>query len=113
MNLEQLLEQCGFLPKYQGFCALHECILVALEEKDNILYLTGIYQTVAKKLNISRISVERNIRTGIQYSWNHGGKEELEKIAGRTLHKKPCIGDLIDMFVFYIEMHPDQISLQV
>jgi len=83
MTVEQILRQCKFSRRHQGYHALRECIRIVMADENRLLYVTGIYCDVAKKLHISWNGVERNIRTARDYSWENGGKEELEKLTWR------------------------------
>ena len=105
MDAEQLLKQCRFSKRYQGYQCLIECIRIASEDEEKLLYVTEIYTDVAQKFNISWKSVERNIRTAFDYSWKNGGKEQLELLAGGTFYEKPTVGEIIEIFTCYIRAH--------
>lgn len=105
MDMEKLLAQCGFSKRYQGYYSLQECIRIALEDEENLQYITFLYYKAGRKLHISWSSVERNIRTIINISWKNGGKEQLEDLAGRTFDKKPTVGEVIEMLTCYMKDH--------
>ena len=103
MNIEEVLMKCRFSKRYQGYHAFRECLLIALDNEETLLYMTGIYMDAAKKLHISWKLVERNIRTMLNYSWNNGGKEQLEHLSGGKLYEKPTIGEVLEILVFYLK----------
>lgn len=107
MDMEQLLEQCRFSKRYQGYYALQECIRIALENEENLLYMTGIYMDAAQKFHISWSCVERNIRTALDYSWKNGGKEQLEILVGRVFYEKPTVSEVIEILTCYIKAHSE------
>lgn len=105
MDIEQIFRQCRFSKRYQGYYALWECLCIALENEDELLYMTGIYVEAAKKCHTSWQQVERNIRTMLDHSWQNGGKEVLEEFAGGVLYKKPTVGEVIEILTSYLKVH--------
>lgn len=105
MTVEQVLRQCKFSRRHQGYHALRECVKIVLADENKLLYVTGIYYDVANKLDISFSGVERNIRTARDYSWKNGGKEELEKLTGAVLDEKPSVSEVIDILACYLKEH--------
>ena len=110
MTIDQLLKQCRFSKRYQGYQVFSECLRIALENEETLLYVTGIYIDAAKKYNTSWHHVERNIRTMLDHSWKTGGKEELERLSGGILYEKPTVGETIEIMVCYLKEHPDVIT---
>lgn len=108
MNIEELLKECRFSKRYQGYHVFRECLLVALKDEESLLYLTGIYAEVARKCNISWKLVERNIRTMLDYAWSIGGKESLERLSGGVLYEKPTIGEVLEILVYYLKTHAQE-----
>lgn len=111
MNMEQLLRKCGFSKRYRGFLALQECVCIVLENEDALLYMTAIYNEVGSKNHISWNCVERNIRTLVNSSWENGGKEQLELLAGGVLYEKPTVGEVIEILACYIKEHPEAVAI--
>ena len=105
MDMEQLLRQCKFSKRYQGYQAFLECLYIALENEDSLLYITGIYMDVGQKSHVSWKRVERNIRTMLDYSWRTGGKEQLESLSGGALYEKPTTGEVLEILTCYIKKH--------
>ena len=106
MTLEQLLKQCKFSKRYQGYHAFRECLLITLENEESLLYLTQIYIDAGKRCNCSWKQIERNIRTMLDYSWKMGGKEQLEYLSGSVFYEKPAVGEVIEIFTCYLKEHP-------
>ncbi len=102
MNIEKVLNQCRFSKRYRGHRELEECIRIVVEDEDNLLYLTGIYQKTADKYHVSLGNIERNIRTIVDYSWGHGGKEQLELLTGAKYYDKPTVGEIIEILACYV-----------
>ena len=108
MEMEQVLRECRFSKRYQGYYALRECLGIALENEDTLQYMTGIYVEAAKRCPTSWHHVERNIRTMLDYSWKNGGREALEGIAGGVLYEKPTVGEVIEILTCYLKEHLDE-----
>lgn len=107
MNMEQLFRKCKFSKRYLGYQALQECVLITLEDEEALLFMTGIYMDAAKRCHTSWKQVERNIRTMLDCSWKAGGKETLEQISGGVLYAKPSVGEVIEIFTYYLKEHPE------
>ena len=103
MNVEQVLWNCRFSKRYEGYGELLGCVMIAMEEEDRLRYVGGIYYEVGKKHHISASGVERNIRTLLTYAWENGGKEPLEKLAGGILYEKPSVSETIEILVCYMK----------
>ena len=62
---------CCFSPKHKGFMYLTDAINILVKSKQMQSSLqTQIYPIIAKKYNVSVNSVERNIRSSIDYAWD-------------------------------------------
>lgn len=105
MDVEKILRHCRFSKCYHGFSALKECVLIALEDEERLLYVTDIYNEVAKKLHLSGSGVERNIRTIIGRAWQNGGRERIEALAGGKFYERPTVSEVIELLVCYIKEH--------
>lgn len=110
MSLDKILMYCNFSKRYQGYQELKECISIALEEEERLMFISGIYIDVAKKHKILPSSVDRNIRTLITHAWKQGGKEPLETISGGKLYEKPSVSEVLEIIVCYIKEHGDDES---
>ena len=107
MDAEQLLSRCKFSKRYRGYQILMECIQLALNSEETLLYITGIYMAVAPKYHIAWNCVERNIRTALDHAWTSGGKEQLDLISGGVMYEKPTVGELIEILSCYLKTHPE------
>lgn len=103
MKVERVLMYCKFSRRYQGYRELKECISIALEDEDRLLYVGGIYYEVAQKHQITASGVERNIRTVLNHAWENGGQKSLEKLSGGTFYEKPSASELIEILVCSIK----------
>ncbi len=103
MKLEQALQYCKFSRRYKGYRELLDCVKIAMEEEDRLLYVSGIYCEVAKQYQISPSGVERNIRTLVDHAWKNGAKESLESLSGGKMYEKPSVSEVIEIFVCYME----------
>lgn len=107
MDMEQLFQQCRFSKRYQGYYAFRECLSIALENEETLLYMTGIYVEAGQRCHAPWQHVERNIRTMLNYSWKNGGKEVLEMLSGGVLYQKPTVSEVIEILTCYLKEHPE------
>lgn len=105
METEKLLRKCGFSARYLGYYMLLACILIAAEDESRLLNMTSIYRDAARMHCTATSSVERNIRTVISRVWDNGGQKELERLCGCRLYQKPTVGEVIEIFVCYLNDH--------
>ena len=103
MTLEQALQYCKFSKRYKGYKELLDCVNIALEEEDRLLYVSGIYCEVAKTHHISPSGVERNIRTLVDHAWKNGAKDSLESLSGGKMYDKPTVSEVIEILVRHME----------
>lgn len=103
MNVEQVLLNCRFSKRYEGYRELKDCVEMALEEEERLLYVSRIYYDVGKKHHISASGVERNIRTLLSHVWKNGGQEALEELSGGKLYEKPTVSELIEILVCHMK----------
>lgn len=96
-NLEKLVDQIlirlRISPALSGFRSLAYvitqvsvgCITTDLITKD-------LYPKAAKRFETRSSRIERSIRTAVEYSWTHGGRDELDQMVGYHLVKqKPLL----------------------
>lgn len=102
-TIEKTLLYCRFSMRYQGYRELRECIKIAVEKEERLMYVGGIYQEVAEKYHISASGVERNIRTVLNRAWENGSKEPLEELAGGKLYERPSVSEVIEMLACYLK----------
>ena len=102
MDIDKILVKCRFSKRYMGYRELKEGVRIVVEDENELLRLTGIYQKVAERFSVSKESVERNMRTVINRSWDNGGREPLEKLCGGKLYDKPSNGEVLEIISYYI-----------
>lgn len=108
MKIERTLLYCRFSRRYLGFREFQECVRIALEDEERLLYVGAIYQEVGEKFGVSASGVERNLRTVLQYAWSRGGKEPLEQLSGGTFYDKPTVSEVIEILVCYLKEHEER-----
>ena len=54
MKIERTLLYCRFSRRYLGFREFQECVRIALEDEERLLYVGAIYQEVGEKFGVSR-----------------------------------------------------------
>lgn len=62
----------------------------------------SIYIDTATHFSIDHRCVEHSMRTAIKISWERGGRQELDRIAGYHLVKRPTNSQFIDIVSAYI-----------
>lgn len=98
-----LLRRLGVNNSYVGFRYTAYGIARAALEPDLLTYITkGLYVEIAAHYHTSVECVERNMRTVVKVVWEHGDRELLAEVFGRTLEKKPRNGAFIDALAQYI-----------
>lgn len=105
MTVEKLLKDCGFSTRYNGYYLLRECILIASQDETRLLHIMAVYAEVADRYSVTAWSVEKNIRTSLDRFWKSGGQHQLEIISGGRIYRKPTSGELIEIFVCYLNDH--------
>lgn len=81
----EYLYNLGVPASVKGYRYLRSAIILALEDEENISFITKlIYPTVAKKHNSTSSKVERAIRHSIDCAWRRGRPEYINSIFGNT-----------------------------
>lgn len=94
-KIQALLYSIGITGNYIGFHQVASAIEIAVYDPQSLLMVTkGLYLDVAKQYKTDWKTVERNIRTVISITWGCS-KQELERIAGHSLFKKPTPAQFI------------------
>ena len=103
-DIEQIIHALGIHGTYHGYRYLVYAIRLALENEDYLLLISKwLYPDVAAKFHTSTSSVERNIRTVINYCWDHGNRRLLQELASYPLEHKPSTGEFLDILVTYFK----------
>lgn len=73
--ISRTLIDFGIPPHVRGYQFMREALLMLMEDRDNLLYITkDIYPDIAQKFYSSPLRVERAIRHAIEISWDGRGK---------------------------------------
>ena len=102
-----LLHELGVCRSRSGF----DCILSALrlidEDRDYLCFVTkSLYIDIAKEFMTTPVSVEKNIRTVVNWIWNHVDVNEkvILKVFGvRYLQIKPTNAEFLEMLYDYVK----------
>lgn len=101
-----LLRELGITPNYKGFHQLAMALQLCMEKPERLTLVTKLlYPDVAEKCHTKWTSVERNMRTMIDMIWAEN-RPWLDTISHRKLQKKPCIGQMLSILMFYIDTNP-------
>lgn len=95
LETEILLNRLGITTNYKGYAILVAAVDIVYANPaalDDIM--VSVYGTVAHRLGISARSVERNIRTAINYAWSLVGYR-FGKVLGYKDDTPPRAGVLI------------------
>ncbi len=88
---DKIIRQFGITSKYKGYRYLLDAIHIAAENYDECLKVTkDVYPVIAHKYGVTKVSVERDIRTVIEKCWDNN-KTYLQELSG-FLFKPPYIG---------------------
>ena len=69
-EIKEVLNYFRMLPKYKGYSYLEDAIQLCREHSEYLTQITKVvYPELAKKYHVTPWSVERNIRTIIDKSW--------------------------------------------
>lgn len=84
---------------YSGFHDIEDAVSMACESDELYGRMTKvIYPDIAKKRKKSPKAVEKNIRTAIDYSWNHANPANLRKVFGdnnRFVKRRPTTMEFV------------------
>ena len=103
--IRQLLVRLGIPGNYLGHGYLIAALTLCLEHEEYLHALTKqLYPSVAKQFQTTSYSVERNLRTVIQYCWTRGNRRFLEEIAGYPLLDQPSPGLFLSILLNYLRL---------
>ena len=104
--IEKTINDIGVPQKLLGYRYLEDAVSMALEEDDVYGTLTkSIYPSIAKKYNKRPSSIERNIRTAINYGWHNGDRTTFRKVfssSGIVFKRAPTALELIAAMKTYV-----------
>lgn len=72
-----------------------------IDQNRTYLITKDLYREIARKYKTTATRVERDMRWAIGICWENAG-EELDRMAGRHLSKRPTNKEFIDCVAFYI-----------
>ncbi len=97
----------GVPTDYFGFLYLEEAVLIAMSAENVYGLMTkNIYPGIAKAHKKTPASVEKNIRTAINYSWAHASPSALAEVFGNTaryVRRRPTAIEFISAVKYYLE----------
>ena len=84
---DKIIRQFGITSKYKGYRYLLDAIHIAAENYDECLKVTkDVYPVIAHKYGVTKVSVERDIRTVIEKCWDNN-KTYLQELSGYKLSR--------------------------
>lgn len=113
-QIYQDLRKLGLADSYYGEKFLYLALEIIQEEPTRLCCISKqIYPEIAKQYDTNIVCVERNLRTFISKLWETGHYEYFEKLAGKTLNKKPSNGEFLDIMSMYLENVDEQELLKL
>lgn len=96
------LYRLGLSANYQGFYQMAWAVALAQAEPERLLLVTKrLYPDVAKHYQVSRESVERNLRTAVKVIWREN-TPLLREVMGENRWEKPCNARFIALLTAYL-----------
>lgn len=101
-EISQQLRRMEIPGRLKGHRYLTVAIGQVVKDPGRLDYITkGLYLDIGKMFGVSGSKVERAMRTGIKRCWEKGGREELDRMAGFHVKRKPSNSDFIDLAASY------------
>lgn len=108
VKVKTILHRLGVPAHVKGYQYLTDAIIMGIEDKENLEYITKVlYPNVAKKNHTTATRVERAIRHAIEVLYNRGNIELLEKLFGFSVNPekgRPTNSEFICAIVDHIRM---------
>ena len=107
-HLRKFLLKCGFNPYLTGFDYLTDAVMMCYDD-DSLLKLKTkiLYPEIAKKYNVQKHCVERNIRTLLVAAWSNSRKvnfcRETNYHCFMKNNKEPTCGEAINILESYLK----------
>lgn len=102
-EVEKELRRLRISGTLKGLQYLVWAVSQAVQEPEIVQYVTkGVYNVLAERYKIERPQIERTIRTAVKYSWENGGRDALDQMAGYHLEKRPTNSEFIDLVAAHI-----------
>lgn len=104
MNVRELPLKLGINRTYKGYRFLVTALELALEDENNLLFISkNIFPVIARKYDTNISCVERNIRTVIHACWNSPCRDVLLEMTPYPLEKAPTVGEFIDILYWHLK----------
>ena len=101
--VELVLRSLHITGKLDGLRYLVYAVSATVRDPDRTRYITReLYPEIGKHFGVTAAAAERAMRTAIQTSWERGGRETLDKMAGFHLTERPTNSEFIDIVAAYI-----------
>lgn len=85
-RISEILKDLGVPAHLKGYNYLRSAIVVCVEDKSILDYITGrLYPKLAKYHDTTSPRIERAIRHAIEVAWNRGDLEVLKQYFGNTV----------------------------
>lgn len=102
-HVERVLRGLHITGKLVGLKYLVYAVSATVRDPDSTRYITKeLYPEIAKHFGVTAAAAERAMRTAIQASWDRGGRETLDKMAGFHLTERPTNSEFLDIVAAYI-----------
>ncbi len=101
-EIQSLLRKLGAPGCYKGFDQVVYAVQRLLESPRRIHEIVRVYWEAADALQVGRDTVERDIRTIVKAVWNNPDHTLLDRVAGRTLCRRPKVSEFLDMLAYYL-----------
>lgn len=106
LQIETILRNLRIDGTLDGFHLLIYAIQIAVLDPMTTSSITKtIYIDTARYFDAEHTCVERSIRTAISAFWREGNREELDRMAGYHLIKRPTNSKFIDIIASYIRLN--------
>ncbi len=102
-HVERVLRGLHITGKLDGLRYLVYAVSATVRDPDSTRYITKeLYPEIGKHFGVTAAAAERAMRTAIEASWNRGGRETLDRMAGYHLDQRPTNSEFIDIVAAYI-----------
>lgn len=101
--VERILRSLHITGKLDGLRYLVYAISATVHDPESTRFITKeLYPEIGKHFGVTAAAAERAMRTAIQTSWDRGGRETLDKMAGFHLTERPTNSEFLDIVAAYI-----------
>lgn len=101
--ITNLLLKLGLHNTYLGFRYLYRILALCLEDENNLLCITRLYEIVGKEYNTAANNIESCVRTAIAACWIRGNQKYLKEIAMYDLKLRPTASEFLDILYFHLK----------